>query len=125
MQFTGQELTAIIQTAKAVYMADGVFHQNERVVVTNELEAFGIKLNTEKSIVMEHLANNMEPSETFRILGNLTRDQKKYVLGFLTTIAMADGNIDEKEKKMLGLIAQLMKAPEFSIKECCEYYLNN
>ena len=125
MQFTGNEMAAILKSAKMMAMADGVMTSDEKDVIKRDLENFGIKIDTIESIAIEHNANNMKGAEVISILSNMSIPQKKYVCGYLAAIMVADGEVDENEKKLWSLLSMLAEFPTMTIGEAIAYWQEN
>jgi len=124
MKFTANEMAAILKTAKMMALADGVVTSDEKDVIKRDLASFGLN-GTIDSIAIEHKANNMEGSEVISILSKMSIEQKKYACGYLAAVMVADGEIDEKEKRLWSVISLLAGFPIMTLGEAIEYWQKN
>ncbi|MCM1337325.1 MAG: hypothetical protein NC187_00005 [Candidatus Amulumruptor caecigallinarius] len=67
----------------------------------------------------------METTSMLATLASMNDSQKKYVSGFLATIMVFDGDIDDAEMKVWQLTSTLMGCPTMSLREALEYWRNN
>ena len=125
MIFSSKEMAAILKSAKMMALADGVMTSDEKDVIKHDLESFGIKLDTIESIAIEHKADNMEGAEVITTLSNMTIEQKKYACGYLAAVMLADGEIDENEKKLWSLLSMLADFPTMTLGEAITYWKKN
>ena len=125
MIFSSKEMAAILKSAKMMALADGVMTSDEKDVIKHDLESFGIKLDTIESIAIEHKADNMEGAEVITTLSNMTIEQKKYACGYLAAVMLADGEIDENEKKLWSLFSMLADFPTMTLGEAITYWKKN
>jgi uncharacterized tellurite resistance protein B-like protein len=110
MNFTEEELAAILKVAKKVALADQVFKKEEKDLIIAELGCFNINPGVQLQII-ESYADGMTQENAFSILRDLSPEQKKYVLGFLVTIGKIDNNLDSKEALVIEAIAILINYP--------------
>lgn len=120
MQFTGQELTALIKMGFSMASADGKFVDEEKAAITFGMLEFG--LDKDMIVGCVALAANMEPAEALAILAGMDSTQKKYATGFLATVMAADGDIDDSEVKMWQLICTLAGFPTMNIAEALDFW---
>lgn len=120
MNFNKLQLTAMAKVGKLMLMADGKVDQEEISVISVGLAEFGIS-GSELNSILE-LSDTMQPETMLSILSSLSTEQKKFVCGFLSTIMISDGDIDDSELKLWQLTSTLAGFPTMSIREAAEYW---
>lgn len=110
MQFTGQELAAVMKLGIAMISADGRTDEREMEVVKNELTRFGASVGQMLSLTRE--AQQMESKTAIEVISNFDYERKKYVASYLAVIMIADGEIDEKELALWQMATLLCGLPE-------------
>lgn len=125
MTFTREQMTAIFKTAKLMAAADGTISKSEVDVIFLILNQYGIIKDTVESVLIETLANDMEPAKSIEILSRMTNDQKKYVCGYLAAIMLSDGDINDKEVALWTLVSTMAKFPEMTMREAVDFIANN
>ena len=123
MQFNGIQLAAITKAAYAMIAADGRIDDSEMRLLVQELRSFGVSQEDAKNFATVGMA--MEPTTMLVTLSAMTDEQKKYVCGFLGSLMVVDGNIDDAEMKIWQLTSSLMKCPTMSLHEALEYWQKN
>ncbi len=123
MQFNGIQMTAIIKAATQMIAADGKFEDVETRALSFELVNFGVQ--PEKLQEMLPLSQAMDAATMIMVLSAMNDDQKRYVSGFLATIMVCDGNIDDSELKLWKLIGTLTECPTMTLHEALEYWKNH
>lgn len=123
MNFNGIQMAAIIKAAKAMIAADGHMDENETHLLSSELINFGV--NPQELPQLLQLGDVMEPATMLATLAAMNDSQKKYVSGFLATIMVSDGEIDDAELKLWKLTSTLMGCPTMTLQEAIEYWRNN
>ena len=118
MQFTGQELAAVMQLGIAMIGADGRTDESEMEVVKNELLRFGASVGQMLSLTKQ--AQEMKSSEAIRIISNFDYERKKYVASYLAVIMIADGEIDDKELALWQLATLLCGLPEMDVNQAID-----
>lgn len=123
MNFNGLEMAAVIKAANSMIAADGRVDKSETECLSRELINFGVTPDQLPNLLQ--LSNVMEPTTMLSTLAAMNNNQKKYVSGFLATIMISDGDIDDAEMKLWQLTSTLMGCPTMSLKEALEYWANN
>lgn len=118
MQFTGQELSAIMKLGIAMSGADGHTDNTEVDVVFNELERFGASVI--QKLHLTKLSEQMKFDEAIRIISNFDDERKKYVASYLAVIMIADGVIDDKEIALWQLATLLCDLPAMDVQQAVD-----
>lgn len=123
MTLTTIQLAAILKAGKIMVLADGKIERNEMLVLTHEL----IKFNVPKDNVqyLLELGDAMEATVMLATLAGLEKEIKKYVAGYLATIMVCDGDIDDNEIKMWKLTCTLAGFPTMTLREALDYWKNH
>lgn len=122
MTFTKEEMIAIFKLAKMMALADGKVTQAERDCIFTDLQSFGVKGNTLESVAIEEAAKEMDPANAIRVVAAMTKEEKKYVCGYMAAVMISDGNIDEKEKSLWALVSLLAGFPTMNIHEAVSFW---
>lgn len=120
MQLNRLQLAAAVKAGKAMAAADGILDPEELEVLAIGLREFGI--HGAEAGLIESLADAMEPANMLSVLSSMNEDQKKFVCGYLSTIMVCDGDIDDSEMKLWQLISTLAGFPTMTIAEANEYW---
>ncbi len=120
MELNKLQLAAAVKAGKAMAAADGNVAQDELKVIAIGLHEFGIQ-GDDCDLILS-LADAMEPSNMLSILSAMNNEQKKFICGFLSTIMICDGDIDEAETKVWQLVSTLAGFPTMTIAEASEYW---
>lgn len=123
MQFNNLELAAVLKIGHAMVNADAKVEKEELNVLFTGMAEFGVDENHLKMLMA--LADAMSPSTMLATLAALNESQKKFVCGYLATIMISDGDIDDSEVKLWKLTSSLAGFPTMSIKEASEYWVNH
>lgn len=123
MNFNGIQMSAIVKAAKAMIAADGKIDAEETKLLSKELLSFGVSVEDLK--VFFNLSDAMEPTTMIATLSAMNDNQKKYVSGFLASIMVCDGDIDDSEMKLWQLTSTLMGCPTMTLGAAIEYWKNN
>ena len=122
MTFSGNELAAIFRLGKMMANADGRLHKDEMLVLVKELARFGVPGDHIEPL--ERIGDSMDPSELLGTIAAMKEEQKKYVAAYLGVILAIDGDIDDAEMKLWGLVSTLCGLPKITIKQALEYLDN-
>ncbi len=120
MNYTGKELAAVVRMAVTMANADGVFADEERSVIVQELVNFGVSPTDAAHILI--MSRDMDPSDALATIACMNDEQKRYVTGYLAVVMIADGEIDESEVKMWRFISLLANLPEMDLAEALEFW---
>ena len=120
MQFTKLELAAMLKVGNAMMMADGRVDNQELKVIAMGMAEFGINESAFEELTS--LADSMTPVGMIATLNALNDSQKRFVCGFLATIMISDGDIDDSEMKLWCMVSQLAGFPTMSIQEATTYW---
>lgn len=118
MQFSGNELAAVLKMAMAMIGADGRIDVREMEVVRNELTRFGASVGQMKALTDE--AQKMEFDKAVGIISNFDYERKKYVSSYLAIIMISDGEIDDKEVALWQLVSLLCGLPEMDVNQAID-----
>lgn len=123
MQFNNLELAAVLKVGHSMVMADGKVDPNELTVLFTGMAEFGVSEEHLKMLMA--LADAMTPSTMLATLAALNESQKKFVCGYLATIMISDGDIDDSEIKLWQLTSALAGFPKMTIEEANQYWINH
>lgn len=122
MQFSGNELAAVLKMAMAMIGADGRIDVREMEIVRNELTRFGASVGQMKALTDE--AQKMEFDKAVGIISNFDYERKEYVSSYLAIIMISDGEIDDKEVALWQLVSLLCGLPEMDVNQAIENMTN-
>lgn len=122
MDLKGIQLIAVLKTARLLTLADGRVDAAETELIAKEMFSFGLKRNDLMNFLQQ--SDVMESSTMIGVLSSMRVDQKKYIAGFLATLALADGDIDDSEVKLWQLICTLIGCPEMTYIEALQFWAN-
>lgn len=120
MQFNNLELSAVLKVGFCMANADGKMEQEEMKVLALGMAEFGV--DEQHFQMLTTLANAMTPATMLATLAALNESQKKFVCGFLASIMISDGDIDDSEVKLWQLTSTLAGFPKMSIAEAATYW---
>lgn len=122
MTFSGKQLAAIFRLGKMMANADGRVEKSELVVLIRELARFGVP--GDHLDALEEAGNQLEPAELLGTIAAMDANQKKYVAAYLGVILAINGDIDDSEMKLWGLVSALCNLPEMNIAQAIDYLDN-
>ena len=120
MQFNRLQLSAILKVGICMINADGKVEEKESKVLCMGMAEFGVSEDDFKLLLA--LADAMTAPTMLATLAALNEEQKKYVCGFLATIMISDGNIDDSEVKLWQLTSSLADFPTMTIAEAAKFW---
>lgn len=123
MELNRLQLAAAVKAGKAMAAADGKIDPEELKVIALGLQEFGI-VGDETKLILS-LADAMEPATMLATLAAMNEDQKKFVCGYLSTIMICDGDIDDAEMKLWQLTSTLARFPTMTIAEANEFWCSH
>ena len=123
MTFKGRELVAIVKMAMAIATADERFVDEEKAAILLELIRFGVTKSQIESLMIK--VRDMPASESLLVIAAMDDEQKKYVTGYLASIIVVDGEVDDSEVKMWQLISELADLPYMTIAEAVKFWQNH
>lgn len=123
MQFNNLELSAVLKAGICMVNADGKVEDEELKVLFTGMIEFGVDENHFK--LLHTLADAMTPSTMLATLSALDDNQKKFVCGYLATIMICDGDVDDSELKLWQLTSTLAGFPTMSIHDAAEYWMTH
>ena len=115
MQFTGEELAAVMKLGIAMISADGRTDEREMEVVKNELTRFGASVGQMLSLTRE--AQQMKSETAISIISGFDYERKKYVASYLAVIMIADDEVDDKELALWQMATLLCGLPEMDVRQ--------
>ena len=118
MQFSGEELAAVMKMAIAMVGADGRSDEREMEVITIELARFGASAGQMRALNRE--AQKMDFHKAIGIISNFDNERKKYVASYMAVIMIADGEIDDKELALWQLVTLLCGLPEMDVNQAVD-----
>lgn len=95
MQFNNLQLSAVLKVGTCMVLADGKVEEQEKNVLALGMAEFGVAEDHLKLLMA--LADAMTPATMLSTLSALSDEQKKFVCGFLATIMVSDGDVDDSE----------------------------
>lgn len=123
MKLSGLQLAAILKAGIIMVLADGKVQPQEMLVLTHELRNFNV---SEKEVqTLLEAAETMDSGIMLATLNSLDTHIQKYVAGYLATIMVSDGDIDDTEMKMWKLTCTLAGFPTMTLKEALDYWKSN
>lgn len=122
MRFSRIEMVSIMKLAVLMASADGKFASEEKTMIFLHAESFGVEPQDFTSILEE--AKSLKPEIALAAVTSMTSSQKRYVTAYLGTIIASDGDIDDAEIKLWGLISSLCDLPIMSIAEAIDIMTN-
>lgn len=120
MKFNNLELSAVLKVGLCMANADGKLEKEEMEVLVIGMTEFGV--DKKHFQLLTALADAMTPPTMIATLAALNESQKKFVCGFLATIMISDGDIDDSEIKLWRLTSSLCGFPVMNIADAAEYW---
>ena len=120
MQFNNLQLSAVLKIGNCMVNADGKVDREELKVLCIGMAEFGV--DEEHLKLLMALADAMTPATMVATLSALNNDQKKFVCGFLATIMICDGDVDDAEVKLWQMTSTICGFPAMTIAEAAEYW---
>ena len=120
MTFNGNELAALVNLGVAMAAADGHVDDCEKSAISNELKNFGV--DGLQAIALLARAKEMQAGEAVLVLSNMNNEQKTYACGYLDTIMVSDGDIDDSEIKLWKFVSTLASFPTMSIADALTFW---
>lgn len=120
MQFNNLELSAVLRIGKCMALADGKVEDEEMKVLALGMAEFGV--TPAQFEMLTALSEAMTPATMLATLAALDDDQKKFVCGFLATIMVCDGDIDDAEVKLWQMTSSLAGFPKMSASEAVDFW---
>lgn len=120
MQFNNLQLSAVLKVGQCMAAADGKIEHEELKVLAVGMAEFGVAEDHLKLLMA--LAEAMTPATMLSTLSALSNDQKKFVCGFLATIMVSDGDVDDSELKLWQLTSTLCGFPTMTIEEAHKFW---
>ncbi len=111
MNFTLQEKAAIFHIAMAMIQADGKKDPRELVLVSTQMSELDID---DQAMSLSTMLSTDDVLSTIR---DMSYAQKVFVTQFLTALAGVDGNLDDRERKLIAVLAVKCKLPLESVSE--------
>lgn len=113
MQFNRLQFVALIKVGKMMSLADGVVQRSEVKTMCDVVASFGVSNSDFESMLSS--ADDMEPAIAISIITTMNESQKRYICAFLGAIIAIDGDVDDKEMALWGLLTALCDLPKMSI----------
>lgn len=107
LEFEYNEIIAIYKVAKMMADADGVYLNEEKECIVEEMQRLGIE-NLE-TIVLDN--ENLKTLDAFIIIDKFSFESKKYVSAFLGKLMSVDGDIADIELALWRFICQVCNLP--------------
>lgn len=120
MQFNNLELAAVLKVGFCMANADGKVEEEELKVLAVGMAEFGV--DGQHFEFLTKLADSMTPTTMLATLSALNESQKKFVCGFLATVMISDGDIDDSEVKLWKLTSTLCGFPTMTVKDAADYW---
>lgn len=120
MEFQDKEFAAALKAGHAMVEADGRVDTKEVEILFGGLaERIGTALNRNEIVRM---ADEMDTVEMISILSALDTGQKKYIAGYLASIMVSDGDIDDMEMRLWQLLSNLCNFPKMTLREALTFW---
>lgn len=113
MQFNRLQFVALIKVGKMMSLADGIVQHSEVKTMCDVVTSFGVSSSDFESMLSS--ADDMEPAIAISVIAAMNDSQKRYICAFLGTIIAIDGDVDETEMALWGLLTTLCNLPKMSI----------
>ena len=123
MEYTGKQLSALVNLGMAMAAADGRIADEEKAAIGLELVKFGVTADDVTNLILA--AQLMSPADALITISAMNNEQKKYATGYLAVIMVADGEIADSEIKLWKLICALGSFPTMTIEEALNFWKNN
>ncbi len=124
MNFTINQFTAMLKHAIILGGADGQLTKDEESTIWYELLT-KCNLSETYSVFILEKANKMEDNESFALISQLSLEQKKYFVGFMTKVMKSDGRIDKTELIHIALNTMLSNLPQMSVDDAISFWEEN
>ncbi len=118
IQFSREELAAVLKMANAMIAVDGKIEDVETSLLGREM--IRLRVNENEFNNAYRRSEEMKYSEALRTISLFDWPRKKYLGAFLGTIMAIDGEIDANETKLWNYTAELCELPLLSIEEATE-----
>lgn len=123
MTLNAKQLAAVVKAGLLLTNADGKAEQDEYEIIVSEVNSFNV--TREQFDMLLDMANNMSVEEMVDLLKVLSYEDKKYISGFLVSIAVIDQKVDPEEAKAWQAICSLCQFPEVSAEDALLYWRNH
>lgn len=115
LQFSRNELAAIIALADTMIKADGKIDPREQMTFALEMTRLGVKEDNWERLLSD--SQKIDPAVIVSTIRSLGNDGKKYVAAFLITLMAVDGNIADAEQKLWNIVSILCNLPVMNVQE--------
>ncbi len=122
MYFSYDEKRAVYCIAKAMVLADNNVDRNEMQVLVQEMRRMGC--SQDELIQIEESNSSIKPTVALARISEMSSEKKRYVCAFLGAMMIVDGDVDESEKKLWGLVSAFCEFPEMTVGEAVKYMAN-
>lgn len=122
MYFSYDEKRAVYCIAKAMVLADNNVDRNEMQVLVQEMRRMGC--SQDELIQIEESNSSIKPTVALARISEMSSEKKRYVCAFLGAMMIVDGDVDESEKKLWGLVSAFCDFPEMTVGEAVKYMAN-
>lgn len=120
VEFQDKQLAAALKAGHAMVEADGRVDPKEVEILFGGLaERLGTALNRNELVRM---ADEMETVEMISILSALDEGHKKYIAGYLASIMVSDGDIDDMEMRLWQLLSNLCAFPKMTLRQALDFW---
>lgn len=116
MTLNFNEMVAIYHLAIDMSMADGRLNENESAFMSSQLIRFGVTDTKEAEKIIK-AAMALEPARAIVTAAAMSDEKKKYACSVLGALIAADGDVDENETALWGLMTVLCGFPKMTIAE--------
>lgn len=122
MYFSYEEKRAVYCIAKAMVLADNNINKNEMQVLVGEMVRMGC--SQEELIKIEQNNSSIKPTTALARISEMSSEKKRYICAFLGALMVVDGEVDDSEKKLWGLVSTFCEFPEMTVGEAVQYMAN-
>lgn len=116
VSFSKKELTAILNIANGMAQIDGKTKSIEWEVIYTQMKRLGVE-HEELISLTEDAILNMDPHMAMDIVAEMTLTQKQYVQALLVVIMASDGEIHEREMKLLRVLTMMCGLPPINMND--------
>lgn len=91
-------------------------------VLVQEMRRMGC--SQDELIQIEESNSSIKPTVALARISEMSSEKKRYVCAFLGAMMIVDGDVDESEKKLWGLVSAFCEFPEMTVGEAVKYMAN-
>lgn len=116
MYFTDREKGAILHLTAQMAAADGRIAENEKTLA----KAIAIQIGDNGNGA--RIAQSMSSMDALSVVSAMAPDEKRFVCAALGSMIAIDGDVDNREMLMWGLISDRCRFPEMNIMQAADIF---